>query len=124
MGEMDGAGTASSFFSDGWILTTLKSEWLKLKWLEDYQPSWMVVLTLLSAAVVLYFAWYYFLVVNRPRVVGGGTTLREHILNHCPILSQYYYPTLWAPNYHFTTIGREKLQMCPGVTFSRFAISV
>ena len=106
-----------------WTFTNVPdSDWLQLKWLEDYRPSWTVVLVL--CIVALYFAWYYFLVVNRPRVVGGGTTLREHILNHCPILSQYYYPTLWAPNYHFTTIGREKLQMCPGVTFSRFAISV
>ena len=106
-----------------WTFTNVPdSDWLQLKWLEDYRPSWTVVLVL--CIVALYFAWYYLLVVDRPRVIGGGTTLREHILNHCPILSQYYYPTLWAPNYHFTTIGREKLQMCPGVTFSRFAISV
>ena len=82
-----------------------------------YQPSWTVVLVV--SAVAVYCVWYYLLVVNKPRLLGGGTALKEHVLNHCPILSQYYYPTFWAPNCHFTTIGRAKLQKCPGVTFER-----
>ena len=98
-----------------------ENSWLELKWLEECQPSWGVVLVV--CAVAVYFAWYYLLVVAKPRLVGGGTTLRKHILNHCPILSHYYYPTFWAPNCHFTTIGREKLQKCPGVTYTRLEIS-
>ena len=94
-----------------------ENDWLELKWLEEYQPSWGVLMVV--CGVVVYFGWYYLLVVHKPRLVGGGTTLRQHILNHCPILSHYYYPTFWAANYHFTTIGREKLQKCPGVTYKR-----
>ena len=104
--QMGGGASAELISDDYW------------KWLEDYQPSWTVVLVLL--AVVTYVARYYLLVVDRPRVVGGGTTLREHIVNHCPILSQYYYPTFWALNHHFTTIGRAKLQTCPGVQYNRY----
>ena len=103
-----------------WIFTNAPENdvWLELKWLEEYQPSWGVLLVV--CAVAVYFAWYYLLVVAKPRLVGGGTTFRKHILNHCPILSHYYYPTFWAPNCHFTTIGRAKLQKCPEVTYDRY----
>ena len=84
-----------------------------------YQLS-LGLLLLLVCAVVVYSAWYYLVVVDKPRLVGGGTTLRKHILTHCPILSHYYYPTFWAPNCHFTTIGRAKLQKCPRVTYDRY----
>ena len=95
-----------------------ENDWFKLNWLEAYQPSWLTVLVVVAVAV--YSAWYYLLVVNKPRLVGGGSALKQHIVSHCPILSQYYYPTFWAPNCHFTTIGREQLQRCPGVTYERF----
>ena len=117
---MEKASSNSPVFSESeWLFSAFYSDWLRveLKWLEEYQPSWVVVLVV--CAVVVYCAWYYLLVVAKPRLVGGGNKLRKHILNHCPILSHYYYPTLWAPNYHFTTIGREKLQKCPGVTYDR-----
>ena len=123
--DVSGSSEALSSTSAGefipenlWILTNAPEDsWLELKWLEEYQPSWVVVLVV--CAVVVYCAWYYLLVVDKPRLVGGGNKLRKHILNHCPILSHYYYPTFWAPNCHFTTIGREKLQKCPGVTYDR-----
>ena len=124
--DVSGSSEALSSTSAGelipenlWILTNAPEtdSWLELKWFEEYKPSWVVVLVV--CAVVVYCAWYYLLVVAKPRLVGGGNKLRKHILNHCPILSHYYYPTLWAPNYHFTTIGREKLQKCPGVTYDR-----
>ena len=104
-----------------WIFTNApENDWLELKWFGGYQPSWGVLFVV--CAVVVYSAWYYLLVVDKPRLVGGGTILRKHILTHCPILSHNYYPTFWAPNSHFTTIGREKLQKCPGVTYTRLEI--
>ena len=116
---MDESSSNSSIFPESlWIFNTVDSNWLRLNWLEDYQPSWTVLLLLVAVAV--YSAWYYLLVVNKPRVVGGGTSLKEHVLTQCPILSQYYYPTFWACGCHFTTIGRAKLQKCPGVTYSRY----
>ena len=107
-----------------WVFTSApeSNSWLELKWLEEYQPSWGVLVAV--CAVVVYFAWYYLLVVAKPRLVGGGTKLRKHILNHCPILSHCYYPTFWAPNCHLTTIGRAKLQKCPGVTYDRYDVRV
>ena len=111
-------GGSSIFQVFQWVLDTFASYWLKLNWLDGYQPSWAVVLLLVAVAV--YSAWYYLLVVNKPRVVGGGTSLKEHVLTQCPILSRYYYPTFWACGCHFTTIGRAKLQKCPGVTYSRY----
>ena len=115
---MDDISSTFSIFPDSqWFYSAVDSEWFELKWLEEYQPSWTGAL--LVSAVAVYFVWYYLLVVNKPRLVGGGTALKEHILSHCPILSQYYYPTFWAPNCHFTTIGREQLQKCPGVTYKR-----
>ena len=85
------------------------------------QLSWGVLLFVVCA-VVIYSAWYYLLVVDKPRLVGGGTSLRKHVITHCPILYHYYYPTFWAPNRHFTTIGRAKLQKCPGVTYRRYEL--
>ena len=117
------ASSSSPVFSESeWLFSVFDSDRLhvELKWLVECQPSWGVVLVV--CAVAVYFAWYYLLVVAKPRLVGGGTTLRKHILNHCPILSHYYYPTFWAPNCHFTTIGRAKLQKCPGVTYNRYGI--
>ena len=102
-----------------WIFNAVDSNWLRLNWLDGYQPN-LAVVVLLLVAVAVYSAWYYLLVVNKPRVVGGGTSLREHVLTHCPILSQYYYPTFWACGCHFTTIGRAKLQKCPGVMYDRY----
>ena len=93
--------------------------WLEvLDTIEEYQPSWGVLL--IVGAAVVYFVWYYLLVVHKPRLVGGGTTLKQHFLDHCPILSNYYYPTIWATNCHFSTIGRAKLQKCPGVSYDRY----
>ena len=117
-----GDDPALSVFSKGqWILESfIELDWFKLNWLEAYQPSWLTVLVVVAVAV--YSAWYYLLVVNKPRLVGGGSALKQHIVSHCPILSQYYYPTFWAPNCHFTTIGRAKLQICPGVVYERYSI--
>ena len=128
--DVSGSSEALSSTSAGelipknlWILTNAPEDsWLELKWVEEYQPSWVVVLVV--CAVVVYCAWYYLLVVDKPRLVGGGNKLRKHILNHCPILSHYYYPTFWAPNCHFTTIGRAKLQKCPGVTYDRYGVRI
>ena len=115
-------GPALSVFPKGqWNLESfIELDWFKLNWLEAYQPSWLTVLVVVAVAV--YSAWYYLLVVNKPRLVGGGSALKQHIVSHCPILSQYYYPTFWAPNCHFTTIGRAKLQTCPGVVYERYSI--
>ena len=121
---MEKASSNSPVFSESeWLFSAFYSDWLRveLKWFEEYKPSWVVVLVV--CAVVVYCAWYYLLVVAKPRLVGGGNKLRKHILNHCPILSHYYYPTFWAPNCHFTTIGRAKLQKCPGVTYDRYHIN-
>ena len=116
---MDETGSNVPVFPESqWIFSAVDSSWMRLDWFDGYHPSWILVLVLVTVAV--YVAWYYLLVVNKPKVVGGGTSLREHILTHCPILSQYYYPTFWASNYHFTTIGRATLQKCPGVTYSRY----
>ena len=117
-----GDGPALSVFPKGqWILESfIELDWFKLNWLEAYQPSWLTVLVVVAVAV--YSAWYYLLVVNKPRLVGGGSALKQHIVSHCPILSQYYYPTFWAPNCHFTTIGRAKLQTCTGVVYERYSI--
>ena len=90
-----------------------------MNWLEACQPNCLAAVVLVLVVLTLYSVWYYLAVVDKPKVVGGGTSFREHILSHCPILSHYYYPTFWAPNYHFTTIGRAKLQKCPGVTYDR-----
>ena len=114
MGE---SGASFPVFPGEWIGETWSSEWLSLQWLEDYHPSWATVL--LVCAVAVYSAWYYLLVVNKPRLFGGGTALRQHVLSHCPILSQYYYPTFWAANCHLSTVARAKLQKCPGVTYER-----
>ena len=108
---------ASCYEEMSWFI----SEWLGCAARASWWASWVVVLV--ACAVVVYCAWYYLLVVDKPRLVGGGNKLRKHILNHCPILSHYYYPTFWAPNCHFTTIGRAKLQKCPGVTYDRYKIS-
>ena len=99
--------------AEGYLVftTSPESEWLSLQWLEDYHPSWATVL--LVCAVAVYSAWYYLLVVNKPRLFGGGTALRQHVLSHCPILSQYYYPTFWAANCHLSTVGRAQLQKYP-----------
>ena len=116
---MADGGTSGKVPEPLWVSGTWGSEWLSLKYLEDYHPSWWTVLVV--CAVAVYSAWYYLVVVNKPRLFGGGTTLRQHVLERCPILSQYYYPTFWAANRHFTTIARAKLQKCPGVTFDRYS---
>ena len=118
----DVSSTFPSFSSTQWVFNAVDSQWFKLNWLEAYQPSWLTVLVVVAVAV--YSAWYYLLVVNKPRLVGGGSALKQHIVSHCPILSQYYYPTFWAPNCHVSTIARAKLQKCPGVTYERYEVII
>ena len=108
------------------LFNKLSMLWYRF-WRESYPANMSMtatvsVLVLLSAAL---FTLYYLLrVVNMPRVIGGGTKLRKHILSYCPILSQYYYPTPWAFNRHLSTIVRALLQRCPQVSYDRLIIII
>lgn len=64
----------------------------------------------------LYILYYLSCVVNKPKVIGGEKGLKEHLLKHCPCLSERYWPKVWAFHCHFTTILRALLQKCPSKT--------
>lgn len=74
----------------------------------------------MALVLLAYLFYYVFFVVSRPKVVGGGGALRQHLLRHCPSLRQYYWPTVWAFTCHQTTIMRAILQRSPPLEYRRY----
>ena len=67
--------------------------------------------TVVIAGIVSSYTLYYFLrKVSKPQLSCGQGTFRSHLLEHCPILQQPYWPTWWAFNRHVMTIARSVLQ--------------
>ena len=77
-----------------------------------------------SVLTILYVAWYKLVVVRPPLLYGGKEGLRDHLLAHCPALSQPYKPTIWAWHYHGTTILRPLMQRLLPIHYERFALVV
>lgn len=75
----------------------------------------------LLACLLLYVCYYLGWVAGKPRVVGTGK-LRDKLLKNCPILSQCYWPTIWAFNRHLSTGVRFFLQRPPKIHYRRFVL--
>ena len=88
-----------------------------MDWLLDW---WQERSGLLCACcLLLVFACYYLLwIAGRPKVIGAGD-LRRKLVQDCPILSEYYWPTLWGFNRHVSTIMRFILQRNPKIGYKR-----
>ena len=86
-----------------------------------YQHPFLVIGSVLT---ILYVAWYKLVVVRTPLLYGGKERLRDHLLAHCPALSQPYKPTIWAWHYHGTTILRPLMQRLLPIHYERFALVV
>ena len=77
---------------------------------------------LLCAAVTIafgYIVWYWVFIVRKPVVYGGSGRLRHHLLTHCPIFTDFYWPTCWAVNRHVCTITRAAFQRKPDMKYER-----
>ena len=68
--------------------------------------------------VVVGFVCYYLgWIAGKPRVIGAGHL--KKLLQECPILSQYYWPTIWGFYCHVSTIMRFVLQKYPKIVYRR-----
>ncbi len=109
-------GDLYTFFSSHYYLGSFDLEQMEFPLLEGSRALVAMLLVLLT-----YLLYYAFFVVGRPRVVGGRRALREHLLERCPSLRQYYWPTVWAFTCHQTTILRALLQKSPPLQYRRYA---
>ena len=87
--------------------------------LKDLSSNGSGLALALLSCVVLYVSYYLGWVAGKPRVVGGGQ-LRDKLLKDCPILSQTYWPTIWAFNRHLSTGARFLLQRPPKINYRRY----
>ncbi len=72
-----------------------------------------------ACCVILVFACYYLgWIAGKPKVIGAGQ-FRKTLLQGCPILSEYYWPTVWGFNCHVSTITRFILQKNPNIAYKR-----
>lgn len=62
---------------------------------------------------LFYVLYYLSCVVNKPKVIGGRKGFKDHMLKHCPCLSQRYWPKVWAFHFHLSTILRAVCQTQP-----------
>lgn len=92
---------------------------------ENVQRSLPETSTPLKVTILLaffYILYYLSCVVNKPKLLGGEEGLQQYLIQHCPVLTERYWPTIWAFHYHLTTILRAILQKCPTsvVKYSRY----
>ena len=77
------------------------------------------VLSTATLFLALYFLYYLLFTVNKPRVAGARGKFHSMLMESCPTLSAYYWPTFWAFNCHLNTIVRFVLQRPPSITYRR-----
>lgn len=70
--------------------------------------------------VIVYFTYYLTMVVAKPKVICSGKTLKEIIVEHCPIFYECYWPIVWAFNSHIMTVIRARIQYSPVVKYKRY----
>lgn len=68
---------------------------------------------LLGALLVCYVLYYRKYVAAAPEVICSSQARKRELEEHCPVLFQTFYPTMWAPLAHMQTIGRAILQTYP-----------
>ena len=99
--------------------TLLPVEWLRQETIEFFITLKTLLLAkpiiIVSATTLIgYIVWYRVSAVRRPLVYcKEGSRLQSFLLESCDVLSQRYWPTLWAVNCHVCTIFRSKLQSAP-----------
>lgn len=74
----------------------------------------------LGSVFLVYATFYLGWVVRKPAVIGlAGSKgdLKERLIKNCPILSEYYWPTFWAVQYHLATITRFLMQKKPNIRY-------
>ncbi|XP_002736227.1 phospholipase ABHD3-like [Saccoglossus kowalevskii] len=64
---------------------------------------------------VAYTAYYLFCVAKKPMLVGKDRRLMQFLLNHCPTLSEKYFPTFWCIEARANTIMRSVLMEKPAM---------
>lgn len=95
---------------------------LKMQSLEEflhilYQWQWLPVLTVLLGTYVTY---YLFHVVQKPRLIGKEGPFREFLLQSCPMVNEYYWPTFWCFGARAQTVIRAVIRSKPSVPFRRY----
>lgn len=81
-----------------------------------YQWQWLPILTVLF---VIYITYYLVHVVQKPRLIGKEGPFREFVLQSCPMLSEYYWPTFWCFGGRAQTVIRALARSRPSVPFRR-----
>ena len=99
---------------------------LKMQSLEEflhilYQWQWLPVLTVL---LVTYVTYYLFHVVQKPRLIGKEGPFREFLLQSCPMVGEYYWPTFWCFGARAQTVIRAVIRSKPSVPFRRYFFTV
>ena len=82
-----------------------------------HQWQWLPVLTVL---LVTYVTYYLFHVVQKPRLVGKEGPFREFLLQSCPMVNEYYWPTFWCFGARAQTVIRAVIRSKPSVPFRRY----
>lgn len=99
---------------------------LKMPSLEEflrilYQWQWLPVLTVL---LVTYVTYYLFHVVQKPRLIGKEGPFQEFLLQSCPMVNEYYWPTFWCFGARAQTVIRAVIRSKPSVPFRRYFFTV
>lgn len=84
-----------------------------------YQWQWLPVLTVL---LVTYVTYYLFHVVQKPRLIGKEGPFREFLLQSCPMVNEYYWPTFWCFGARAQTVIRAVIRSKPSVPFRRYFV--
>ncbi|XP_064382894.1 phospholipase ABHD3-like isoform X2 [Halichondria panicea] len=97
--------------SDSWPWSGLEDmSFDSVQWsLPETGTPLKVIILLLS----FYILYYLSCVVNKPKLVGGEKGLQQYLIKHCPVLTERYWPKIWAFQCHFMTILRAAFQKCP-----------
>ena len=84
----------------------------------DFLYRWQWI-NILVTFLVIYLTYYFRNVVQKPKIIGKKGPFLKFLIEKCPVLSEYYYPTIWCFGAHAQTVIRAMLRLRPHVPFRR-----
>ncbi|KAK7826884.1 hypothetical protein U0070_026480 [Myodes glareolus] len=76
-------------------------------------------LSLILGFSVAYACYYLSSIAKKPQLVTGGESFSRFLQNHCPVVTETYYPTVWCWESRGQTLLRPFITAKPLVQYRK-----
>nr|XP_040130410.1 phospholipase ABHD3 isoform X4 [Ictidomys tridecemlineatus] len=81
-----------------------------------------VGLSLILGFSVAYACYYLSSIAKKPQLVTGGESFNRFLQNHCPVVTETYYPTVWCWESRGQTLLRPFITSKPPVQYRKCVV--